>query len=161
MLSIDYDEAKMTTRTRLGEEVTQLILETFRFNGALLAAGNQITKEFGLTSARWQVLGAIEIAEEPITVSQISKKMGLSRQAVQRIVNELVKHEFVCLVVNPSHKRAPLVSLSSKGEHVMKSINNAQAIWVNELSEGLNKERVIQSLSVLQLLRERIEQSDH
>ena len=49
----------MNDRTLEGEVITELILETFRLNGVLLDAGNQIPKPFGLTRARWQVMGAI------------------------------------------------------------------------------------------------------
>ena len=37
--------------------ITDLILETFRLNGQLLAAGDALVSDVGLTSARWQVLG--------------------------------------------------------------------------------------------------------
>ncbi len=47
------------------ESFTQLILETFRLNGRLIAAGDRLTKELGLSSALWQVLGAIDEAKLP------------------------------------------------------------------------------------------------
>ena len=45
--------------TEEGGAVTQLILDVFRLNGRLLIAGDRLVGELGLTSARWQVLGAI------------------------------------------------------------------------------------------------------
>ena len=77
----------MKKRTPKSEVLTALILEIFQLNGTLLAAGNQITKPHGMTSARWQIMGAIELAGQPLTVSQIARRMGLTRQAVQRIAN--------------------------------------------------------------------------
>jgi len=50
--------------------MTNLILEIFRVNGLLLAAGDRLTRDLGLTSARWQVLGAL--AEGPLTAAQSS-----------------------------------------------------------------------------------------
>lgn len=63
----------MQKRTAKGEALTEIILETLRFNGALLSAGNKLTKPHGLTSARWQVMGAIDLEGKPLTVSQIPK----------------------------------------------------------------------------------------
>jgi len=60
----------MATRTESGEALTDLILEVFRLNGALLDAGNQLSKPHGLTSARWQVMGAIDLAGHAMTVAQ-------------------------------------------------------------------------------------------
>jgi DNA-binding MarR family transcriptional regulator len=61
--------------------MTDLVLEIFRVNGLLLAVGDRLTKELGLTSARWQVMGAL--ADGPLTAAQIARKMGLKRQSVQ------------------------------------------------------------------------------
>ncbi|MEM7211572.1 MAG: MarR family transcriptional regulator, partial [Pseudomonadota bacterium] len=44
--------------TEAGEAVTALILDVFRLNGRLLLAGDRLVSELGLTSARWQILGA-------------------------------------------------------------------------------------------------------
>src|SRR5215210_6586367 len=62
--------------------ITELILETFRLNGRLLAAGDALVRDLGLTSARWQVLGAVAMSPVPLPVSHIARNMGLSRQGV-------------------------------------------------------------------------------
>jgi DNA-binding MarR family transcriptional regulator len=72
--------------------VTALILETFRLNGRLLAAGDALVGGLGLTSARWQVLGAIAAAQVPLSVAQIARAMGLTRQAVQRLANDMQRN---------------------------------------------------------------------
>ncbi len=138
-----------------GEELTSLVLETFRLNGALLASGNQLTKPFGLTSARWQVLGPIE--DELLTVSQIARRMGLARQGVQRIVNDLEGLGLVEFEENIDHKRAPLIALTESGRKVMAEVNEVQAEWVNNLAEGLSSRQIKQALKVIETVRERIE----
>ena len=45
-----------------GEALTDLVLAVFRLNGRLLTAGDRLVSDLGLTSARWQVLGAIALA---------------------------------------------------------------------------------------------------
>ncbi|MEZ5958748.1 MAG: hypothetical protein R3C27_16235, partial [Hyphomonadaceae bacterium] len=59
-----------------GAALTDLILEVFRVNGRLLAAGDRLAADVGLSSARWQVLGAIRFAREPQTVSWLARSMG-------------------------------------------------------------------------------------
>ena len=144
-------------RSPQGEAFTALILETFRLNGALLSAGNQLTKPHGLTSARWQVMGAIQLAGQTLTVAQIARRMGLTRQAVQQIINILKQQDLVGLQVNLDHKRAPLFSISTKGEKVMAAIEKAQITWVNELSENLSEQQLNQALGTLRSARIRIE----
>ena len=55
-----------------------LILEIFRVNGRLIAAGDVLVKDIGLTGARWQVLGAIATSSIPLPVAHIARRMGLN-----------------------------------------------------------------------------------
>ena len=49
--------------TSSGDALTDLILTMFRVNNLTLTWGDRLVAPFGLTSARWQVLGAIVFAE--------------------------------------------------------------------------------------------------
>ncbi len=140
-----------------GAALTDLILETFRLNGVLLTSGNQLTKPFGLTSARWQVLGPI--AKELLTVAQIARRMGLARQGVQRIVNDLEGLGLVTFEPNLDHKRAPLVVLTEAGKKTMAEVDKVQAMWVNELANAndLTEQQIKQALKVIRIMREGIE----
>src|SRR5437867_1990266 len=81
--------------TPAGEAVTDLILETFRLNGQLLSSGDQLTRDLSLSSARWQVMGTVGIANTPLPVAQIARNMGLTRQSVQRIADVLAEEGLV------------------------------------------------------------------
>ncbi len=146
-------------RTQEGEALTALILETFRLNGALLVAGNKLTKPMGMTSARWQVMGAIDRSRHSLTVAQIARRMGLARQGVQRIVNDLEELGFVVLEENIDHKRSPLVSIIDKGARVMCEIDKVQTTWVNELSDGFSQAQIVETLELMETVRERCEKT--
>jgi hypothetical protein len=45
---------------RIADATTELVLEIFRLNGELIAMGDALVGDIGLTSARWQVMGAIK-----------------------------------------------------------------------------------------------------
>ncbi len=147
----------MIKRTQQGEALTELILEVFRLNGAMLDAGNQLTKPLGLTSARWQVMGAIELSGQPLTVSQIARRMGLARQGVQRIVNDLESLGLLLFKPNQDHKRAPLVAITAEGQKTMKKVGAAQSKWVNQLAEELSPRRLAEATKTLQAVREKSE----
>ncbi len=144
-------------RTTKGEALTSLVLETFRLNGTFLAAGNLLAEPFGLTSARWQVMGPIFEFNEPMTVAQIARRMGLARQGVQRIVNDLKKLEMINFLSNPDHKSAPLITISEAGRKTIIELNKAQAAWVNSLSEGLSENQIKQALKLMETVRKQLE----
>lgn len=146
-------------RSNKGEALTALILETFRLNGALLAAGNKLTRPMGMTSARWQVMGAMAGSKHSLTVAQIARRMGLARQGVQRIVNDLVDSGLVVLEENIDHKRSPLVTITNRGAEVMAEIDAAQAEWVNELTRGFTQNQIVEALELMETIRERVDKS--
>ncbi len=148
----------MPKRTPEADALTDLIIETFQLNGAMLEAGNRITKPHGLTSARWQVMGAI-VAEAggALTTAQIARRMGLARQGVQRIVNELERSGMIVLKDNIDHKRARLVTLSAGGAKALERVSAEQVTWANALAENVGERRLKQAVKVLRAIRERSE----
>jgi len=137
--------------------MTRLILQVFPLHGLLGAAGDELTKPWGLSSARWKVLGAIAHADRPLHVAQIARNMGQTRQAVQRIVNELVEDAFLTLSDNPDHERARLVNLTKRGRTTYHEIMAEQARWSNELAEGMSPRSLEAAVRVLSSVSERLD----
>ena len=125
----------MTIHSPEGAAMTALILEIFRVNGLLLGAGDRLSRGLGLTSARWQVLGAL--SEGPLTVAQVARNMGLKRQSVQRLVDVLEEEGVVRFEDNPHHLRAKLIRMTDIGQRKYAKLMTIQAEWVNRLSRGL------------------------
>jgi DNA-binding MarR family transcriptional regulator len=144
-------------RTDEGDRATEVILAVFRANGLLLAAGDQLSAQDGLTSARWQVLGAVALAQQPLTVPQIARRMGLTRQSVHSTVSRLIGDGFVELVPNADHRRSRLVRLTALGEEKYAAIDSLQATWVNRLAEGLRPADLETAARVLDELCARLE----
>lgn len=141
--------------TKGGKAFTELVLETFRFNGRLLAAGDRLSKPAGLTSSRWQILGAIE--GQSNSVAQIARKMGLARQNVQRIANVLKQEGIVEYVPNPDHQRAKLVCLTERGRKAAKELARRQEAWANEIASRVSVSEIRDALEVLRKLRSGVE----
>ena len=139
--------SKDSNRTVKGELVTELILVVFPLNGRLLAAGNELGSSVGLTSALWQVLGALK--DNPRTVAQIGRAMGLARQSVQRSVNIMEQNGLVKLVRNPDHKTSPLVQLTKEGEAAYRRVMRKQANWANDLANHLKADELKIAIKVL------------
>ncbi|MBW7849402.1 MAG: MarR family transcriptional regulator [Rhodospirillales bacterium] len=145
--------------TPAGAAFTELILELFRLNGCVLAEGDRLTAPEGLSSARWQVMGAID--EGPQTVSGIARRMGLTRQSVQRTVNELARSGIVRMLENPDHKRAKLVDLAPAGRAALDAVTVRQGVWANVAADGIAPARLADAVDLLRELRQRLESSNN
>jgi DNA-binding MarR family transcriptional regulator len=144
-------------RTPSGVAISELIVTVFRLNGRLLVAGDRLVASLGLTSARWQVLGAIALSPTPEPVARLARNMGLNRQGVQRIVGELVAEGFVELKDNPHHRSAKFVVMTAKGLQAYDAALRAQAPWVNMLGEGYDPKSIEEAGRILEALRQRLE----
>jgi DNA-binding MarR family transcriptional regulator len=144
-------------RTAEGEVATELILQVFRTNGLLLAAGDRLALPDRLTSARWQVLGAVALAQHALTVPQIARRMGLSRQSVHLTVRRLRGDGLLELAPNADHGRSPLVCLTEAGRAQYASVDRRQIEWVNQLAAGLQVPELTAAAHVLSELSERLE----
>ncbi|MEJ5083246.1 MULTISPECIES: MarR family winged helix-turn-helix transcriptional regulator [unclassified Ochrobactrum] len=145
------------TRNKKGEALTDLILTMFRANNLTLLWGDRLVAPFGLTSARWQVLGAIVLSERPQPVAWIARDLGANRQNVQRIVNDLHQEGIVVYEPNPHHKRAHLVVLTDKGRRAYDAAINAYNPRVDALAEGLSVEDIKTAHRVVATLRNKLE----
>ena len=146
------------TPPQKAEALTDLLLTMFRANNLTLTWGDRLVAPLGLTSARWQILGAIVQADRPQPVAWLARDLGANRQNVQRIVNDLMKDGLVNFEPNPHHKRAQLVVLTAKGR---KTYEDALALYnplVEALAEGLAPADIEAAQRVLSALRSRLEQ---
>ena len=134
--------------------MSALFVDIFRLNGRLLARGDEIVAPLGLTSARWQVLGAAALSGEAASVAQLARRMGLTRQSVQRIVNDLIAAGLVVMADNPDHRRARLVRLTPSGQAAYAAAMARQATWVAQLSKGFTAGEIEAAQTVLRRLAE-------
>jgi DNA-binding MarR family transcriptional regulator len=151
---------RKTRRTPAGDALTSLILDLFRLNNRLLTAGDRLVARLGLTSARWQILGAIVAAERPQPVAWLARDLGANRQNVQRIANDLQKDGLVAFAANPHHRRAQLVVLTDNGRRTYEAAMELQAPWIDSLSDGLLVKDMETVRRVMTAVRKKLEGND-
>lgn len=142
-------------RTTTSRAFTALILEVFQLNGRLLNAGDALTRPLGQTSARWQVLGALDEAGQ--TVAQIGRQMGLTRQSVQRTTDLLEADGLVSYVDNPAHRRAKLATLTARGRAALDAITTRQIAWANRIGSRLAEDDLQRAIHTLRDVREAVD----
>lgn len=144
-------------RTPAGDALTDLILTLFRVNNLTLTWGDRLVAPFGLTSARWQILGAIVFAERPQPVAWLARDLGANRQNVQRIVNDLHKEGLVVFEPNPHHRRAQLVVLTEKGQQIYDAAVGIYYPKADALAKGLSESDIKTAHRVMMALRKKLE----
>lgn len=129
-----------------------LVLSIFRLNGQLIAEGDAMTEQLGLTHARWKVIGAIALSSAGLTVPGIARVLGQSRQAVQRITDVMVEDGLLAYTNNPKHKRSVLVTLTDQGKDVYNTLREVQDPWAIEATDDVPVEELETALRLIRRL---------
>ncbi|MFG2795010.1 MarR family winged helix-turn-helix transcriptional regulator [Streptomyces sp. NPDC048419] len=102
------------------DETALLVADVFEAAGALRRLGEQTAAAEGLTQARWQVLSVA--SEQAITVPQAARRLGVSRQNVQRVANDLVALRLAAYESNPDHRGSPRLALTPRGKQSLTRV---------------------------------------
>ena len=135
------------SRTPAGDAFSGLAFRVLRLAGLLEAAGDALARPAGQSTARWQVLAAVE--GEPASVAGIARALGLARQSVQRVADALEAGGLVAYEDNPRHRRARLVRLTPAGREALAAIQAAQAPWADAHGAKVGAEKLDRASRVL------------
>ena len=137
-------------RTPAGDALGAVAIRVLRLAGPLTAAGDALARPAGQTSARWQVLAALENA--PATVADVARMLGLARQSVQRVADVLAGEGLISYDDNPDHARAKLARLAPRGRAALAAIQGAQRAWANRLGAEIGEAELRRALPALDRL---------
>jgi DNA-binding MarR family transcriptional regulator len=141
--------------TEEGRLLTDVILATFRLNGRLMEVAQELGAEGEITAAWWQVLGGV--LDEPRTVAEIGRRMGMTRQGVQRIADLLVERGLAEYRPNPAHRRAKLLACTEPGYWAIRRITLVQVPWANRIGGEVGAGDLRSMLAAMQRLVAAIE----
>jgi DNA-binding MarR family transcriptional regulator len=134
----------------------RLVADVYELAGSLRRNGDRIAGQLGQTQARWQVLSVV--SEGAWTVPAVARRLGITRQAVQRVADELAGEGLVAFAGNPSHRRSPLVELTAQGRRTLAAISELAVVWEDEVLEGFDPVEVQRARRLLRRLVARIDE---
>jgi DNA-binding MarR family transcriptional regulator len=137
-------------QTEAGALLTEIILSTFRLNARLLEAAQELAANGGITAAWWQVLGGV--LDQPRTVAAIGRRMGMTRQGVQRVADLLVANHLAEYRHNPAHRRAKLLACTEAGYWAIRQISFAAHPYANRIGAHVATEELRNTLTTMRHL---------
>jgi len=141
------------------DPISRLALQVFRAQQSLSSAGDALAAQWGMTSAKWKVLGAVDLSESPPSAAAIGRIMGLTRQAATKQVHLLVAQGLLTQRDDPLDARAPVYVLSRKGKSTYEGISAKWAERVEGLSASMDLSAVDTARQALADLVEQLEPS--
>jgi DNA-binding MarR family transcriptional regulator len=131
-----------------------LVADVYECAGLLRRQGEAVAAKVGQTQARWQVLSVI--SDRGCTVPQAARRLGVTRQSVQRIANELVKDGLAQFASNPDHRTSPLLLLTAAGKSVLDSLNESAKKYHHELLLEMGEQEIVELRKKIQELNTKL-----
>lgn len=145
----------MTARRRPAERAVELIplavADIFELAGRLGRIGDELASSQGQSGARWKVLSAASV-EPPRTIAQLARRLGHTRQSVQRIADLLVADRLAAYVANPDHARSPLLRLTDRGRAVLEQLTAHARTFHRGIAAELDAAALETTLATLRAL---------
>jgi len=102
----------------------------FRTSRMLVLAGRSWTnrieakllQETGQTRARWQVLFAIGFAEQPVTMTELCRRVRVQWPTMIRVIEAMERENLLRREDHPDDKRSRYIYLTTEGERVLARI---------------------------------------
>jgi DNA-binding MarR family transcriptional regulator len=107
----------MTSRA---ESYRLLVADVYELAGVSRRSSEQTAAAHGQTVARWHVMSVL--SDQPHTVPTVARRLGLARQSVQRVADDLVAAGLVKRSDNPDHQRSPKLVLTTTGRSTLQKI---------------------------------------
>jgi DNA-binding MarR family transcriptional regulator len=132
------------------DDFSLLVGDIYEAAAALRQRGDALAAMEGQSQARWQTMAAF--ADRPMTVPQAARRLGVTRQGVQRVVNDLLEAGLLHAVSNPDHRSSPLLELTPEGSACLNRINARAHNFHDTLSPTFNLRQITDTRKALQSL---------
>lgn len=114
----------------------------------LRALGDVLHGDLEVTTAMRAVMETLADAGA-MTVPQIAKLKGVTRQHVQLLADALVEAGLAAVKENPAHRRSSLIALTEKGRRTFAKMRAREAPIVEDIAAGFEAHDLERAAAVL------------
>jgi DNA-binding MarR family transcriptional regulator len=147
-------------KTPASNAFTDLIRAILRTNATVQKSGTRLMRGTGITNARWQTLSELFALDRRVTVSELARHMGLTRQAVQRLADDMARDGLVEFVKNPGDARAMHLLLTEAGKAKYDNALEREWQWTNEIAQDFDVEQLDRAVALLEAITQKMQIDD-
>jgi DNA-binding MarR family transcriptional regulator len=147
-------------KTPASNALTDLIRAVIRMNATVQKSGTRLMRGTGITNARWQTLSELSAIEQPVTVSELARHMGLTRQAVQRLADDMASDGLVEFAANPGDARAMHLLLTEAGRAAYYDALEREWQWANAIAADFDVAQITGTVALLEAITQKIQTDD-
>jgi DNA-binding MarR family transcriptional regulator len=151
-----YKMANKHIKSRAGEALHDLFKEVFALQTMLSRVMDKVHEQAGLSTPQRRVIQVLNRLGAA-TVPDMAFELGVSRQSVQVICNDLFSRNLIEFTENPRHKRSKLAILTEPGHRAFQRARQKEYQVIERLFPEIEIEKVTETSGVLVWIRKTME----
>ena len=84
-------------------------------------------------------------------------ELGVSRQSVQVICNDLFSRNLIEFTENPRHKRSKLATLTEKGRNALRRARQKEYRIIEQVLPGMDPDKAMEACELLAYIRKAVQ----
>jgi DNA-binding MarR family transcriptional regulator len=133
-------------------DASELLFSMLRLNKTLTDGLDIVFSNIDLLGTQWRVLRLIGASADGLPVPHIARKLGMTRQGVQRLVDRMQGLGFIAFGDNEHHSKSPRAVLTRKGREAFREGRTIEADLGRRMMNVLSDEEVRSTGRVLDKL---------
>ncbi|MFC6274027.1 MarR family winged helix-turn-helix transcriptional regulator [Levilactobacillus tangyuanensis] len=110
------------TEAELKQQFDDLYMHIFKYIGDFVSIP---TQKYNLTFEAFMVMDNVAHSKNGQTLVELAKLEGVSKSAIARQVNVLLKENYVMQKVDPKDRRVKYITLTAAGSRVQRNLSQA------------------------------------
>lgn len=139
------------------EKMTALTAAVRAVFNRLKALGDDLHGDLEVTAAMRAVMEALS-AEGAMTVPQIARIKGVTRQHIQLLTDALAEAGLAVVKENPAHRRSSLIALTDKGKRTFAKMRAREVPVVANLANEFDTQELDRATALLTRLAARLDE---
>ena len=141
---------------RAGEALHDLFREVFRLQASLARVMDKVHEQAGLSTPQRRVIQLLNRLSSA-TVPDMAFELGVSRQSIQVICNDLLSRNLIEFKDNPRHKRSKLAVLTEPGRRTFQQAQQNEYQVIEQVFPKIELEKVTETYAMLAWIRKTME----
>ncbi len=148
--------AKKAGRNAAGKELHDLFMEVFALHTVLSGVIDEVHERTGLSTSQHKIIRVLRRLGSA-TVPDMAAALGVSRQFVQTVCNDLLSRGYILFTDNPRHKRSKLAELTEPGHTEFYEAMQRENKIIEQAIPGIRPDKTREAKDLLASLRVAIE----
>lgn len=139
------------------ESLDMLAFQIFRIHHLIQENSEWLFNDLGVTHSRARIIIGLSKQNKPTSISELARSIGLTRQAVQRLANQLIDEGILCIDADSQSNKSKLLQLTESGTTLYLEIRRRRNLLIEQALDEKSLSKLVSARDSLHILEDTLE----